>query len=72
MNYEKMNFADLDKSSFIKCPVCGSTAQVRAGDPYIVEGGAYFEQKVICGCGSRFCVSFPRVPCGYYDVIEGE
>ena len=61
-----------DNATLIKCPCCGSTAQVRAGDPYVVEGGAYFEQKAVCGCGARFTVSFPRVPCAYYDVFEGE
>lgn len=52
----------------VKCPNCGSTAQVRLGDPYVVEGGAYFEQRGICGCGCAFTASFPRVPCAYYDV----
>ena len=61
-----------NNATLIKCPCCGSTAQVRAGYPYVVDGGAYFEQKAVCGCGARFTVSFPRVPCAYYDVIEGE
>ena len=61
-----------NNATLIKCPCCGSTAQVRAGYPYVVDGGAHFEQKAVCGCGARFTVSFPRVPCAYYDVIEGE
>ena len=61
-----------NNATLIKCPCCESTAQVRAGYPYVVDGGAYFEQKAVCGCGARFTVSFPRVPCAYYDVIEGE
>ena len=67
-----MNYRELDNATLIKCPCCGSTAQVRAGDPYVVTGGAYFEQKAVCGCGASFVVSFPRVPCAYYDVMEGE
>ena len=59
-------------ATLIKCPYCGSTAQVRAGDPYVVEGGAWFEQKAVCGCGASFTVSFPRVVCAYWDVFEGE
>ena len=67
-----MNYNTIDNASLIKCPICGSTTQVRAGDPYVVAGGAYFEQKATCGCGARFTVSFPRVPCAYFDVVEGE
>lgn len=61
-----------DNAILIKCPCCGSTAQVRAGDPYVVSGGAYFEQKAVCGCGASFTASFPRVVAAYYDVFEGE
>lgn len=61
-----------DNAILIKCPCCGSTAQVRAGDPYVVDGGAYFEQKAVCGCGASFTASFPRVVAAYYDVFEGE
>lgn len=67
-----MDYKVVDNSLLIRCPYCGSTAQVRAGDPYVVAGGAYFEQKAVCGCGTRFTVSFPRVVCAYYDVVEGE
>ena len=67
-----MDYKTMDNSLLIQCPYCGSTAQVRAGEPYVVEGGAYFEQKAVCGCGTRFTVSFPRVVCAYYDVIESE
>ena len=67
-----MDYKVVDNSLLIRCPYCGSTAQVRAGDPYVVAGGAYFEQKAVCGCGTRFTVSFPRVVCACYDVIEGE
>ena len=67
-----MNYKNLDNATLIKCPFCGSTAQVRAGDPYVVAGGAYFEQKAGCGCGATFTVSFPRVPCNYLDLVEPE
>ena len=67
-----MNANQMNNAILIKCPCCGSTAQVRAGDPYVVEGGAYFEQKAVCGCGASFTASFPRVVTAYYDVFEGE
>lgn len=67
-----MNNNQMNNAILIQCPCCGGTAQVRAGDPYVVEGGAYFEQKAVCGCGASFTVSFPRVVAAYYDVFESE
>lgn len=43
----------------IKCPKCGSTAQVKVvwGDP-IEEKSTYLYKEYKCGCGCHFIVTF--------------
>jgi hypothetical protein len=38
----------------IKCPCCGSTAQVRENIPHTDKEGNYIWSKYVCGCGCYF------------------
>ena len=37
-----------------KCPVCGSTAQVKKNIPFTDKDGNYINQEYYCGCGCYF------------------
>ena len=38
----------------IKCPNCGSTAQVRENVPFTTPDGEYINADYVCGCGCYF------------------
>lgn len=38
----------------VRCPNCGSTAQVRELTPFIDYQGHYVDAKYVCGCGVYF------------------
>lgn len=38
----------------VKCPVCGSTAQVKRNIPFTDKDGNYINQDYYCGCGCYF------------------
>jgi transposase-like protein len=38
----------------IKCPNCGSTAQVKKNIPFTDKDGNYINQDYYCGCGCYF------------------
>lgn len=38
----------------VRCPNCGSTAQVRELAPFIDYQGNYVDAKYVCGCGVYF------------------
>ena len=38
----------------IKCPNCGSSAQVRENTPFVDCQGNYVDAKYVCGCGVYF------------------
>lgn len=38
----------------IKCPNCGSTAQVKENIPHTDKCGNYIYSKYVCGCGMYF------------------
>lgn len=38
----------------IKCPNCGSTAQVKKNIPFTDKDGNYINQEYYCGCGCYF------------------
>ena len=38
----------------IRCPYCGSTAQVRENIPFVDDNGYYVNAKYVCGCGAYF------------------
>ena len=38
----------------IKCPYCGSTAQVKLNTPHTDKEGNYITAKYVCGCGTCF------------------
>ena len=38
----------------IKCPNCGSTAQVKENIPHTDKVGNYIYNKYVCGCGCYF------------------
>ena len=38
----------------VKCPCCGSTAQVRENTPFVDYQGTYVDAKYVCGCGVYF------------------
>ena len=38
----------------VKCPNCGSTAQVRKNVPFTTATGEYIDADYVCGCGCYF------------------
>jgi hypothetical protein len=38
----------------VRCPNCGSTAQVRELTPFFDYQGHYVDAKYVCGCGVYF------------------
>ena len=38
----------------VKCPYCGSSAQVKENIPFISKEGQYIDMKYKCGCGCYF------------------
>lgn len=38
----------------IKCPNCGSSAQVRKNTPFVDKNGEYIYCEYVCGCGCYF------------------
>jgi hypothetical protein len=38
----------------VKCPYCGSSAQVKENTPFISREGQYIDAKYKCGCGCYF------------------
>ena len=38
----------------VRCPCCGSTAQVRELTPFTDYQGNYVDAKYVCGCGVYF------------------
>ena len=38
----------------VKCPNCGSTAQVKENIPHPDKWGNYVDAKYVCGCGLYF------------------
>jgi C4-type Zn-finger protein len=38
----------------VRCPNCGSTAQVRENIPFVDYQGNYVDAKYVCGCGVYF------------------
>ena len=38
----------------VRCPCCGSTAQVRENTPFVDSQGNYVDAKYVCGCGVYF------------------
>ena len=42
----------------IKCPNCGSTAQVRMGEPTLSRNKSYITLPCECGCGCHFDLDY--------------
>ena len=42
----------------IKCPNCGSTAQVRMGEPTLSRNKFYIVLPCECGCGCHFDLDY--------------
>ena len=38
----------------VRCPNCGSTAQVKENTPFVSREGYYIDAKYKCGCGLYF------------------
>ena len=38
----------------VKCPNCGSSAQVKAITPFVSDTGEYIDVNYVCGCGVYF------------------
>lgn len=53
----------------IKCPNCGSTAQVRFDD-YIDDFCGTIQAHYICGCGCHFHISHYASSATYIDSID--
>lgn len=55
----------------MRCPNCGSTAQVRStGAPILSDNGAVLYEHFTCGCGCYFDVNYERDFKGYWDWSE--
>ena len=52
MMYNKDTESEVIK--MIKCPNCGSTAQVKENTPFVSKDGEYINAKYKCGCGCYF------------------
>lgn len=53
----------------IKCPHCGSTAQVKSnGDPIISKVSGFLVEGFHCGCGCEWEVEYERNENGYWEV----
>lgn len=42
----------------IKCPNCGSTAQIRMGEPALNRNKCYITLSCECGCGCHFDLDY--------------
>ena len=51
----------------IKCPNCGSSAQVRKNEPFVDSEGNYICCEYVCGCG---CYFDPTAEEKYYELME--
>ena len=51
----------------IKCPNCGSSAQVRKNESFVDSEGNYIYAEYVCGCG---CYFDPTVEEEYYLLRE--
>lgn len=52
----------------IKCPCCGSTAQVRSnGNPIISKNTGYLVEGFYCGCGCEWEVEYIRNERGHWE-----
>lgn len=51
----------------IKCPNCGSSAQVRKNEPFVDGEGNFIYSDYVCGCG---CYFDPTVEEEYYLLRE--
>ena len=49
-----MRLKKVRKMKMIKCPYCGSTAQVKKNIPHTDKNGNYITAKYVCGCGTYF------------------
>ena len=54
MCYNKYNERKKEVIQMVRCPNCGSTAQVRELTPFIDYQGHYVDAKYVCGCGVYF------------------
>jgi hypothetical protein len=53
----------------IKCPHCGSTAQVKSnGNPHINTNTKFLVEGFYCGCGCEWEVEYERNENGYWEV----
>ena len=53
----------------MKCPHCGSTAQVKSnGDPIISKVNGNLLEGFHCGCGCEWEVEYARNENGYWEV----
>lgn len=56
----------------IKCPNCGSTAQVKIDKPVLSQNGRYINTPCECGCGCVFTLEheLSDYDCVYVEHIE--
>lgn len=55
----------------VKCPNCGSTAQVRCiGGPFLSDNKRILSENFNCGCGAHFEVDYERNDESYWEVSE--
>ena len=53
----------------MKCPNCGSTAQVeRVGRPTLSKYDGYLKDNFNCGCGCNFDVEYAEDVNGYWQL----
>ena len=51
----------------VRCPNCGSTAQVRENTPFTTPDGEYITAEYVCGCGCYFDVEKVFCPVNGWD-----
>lgn len=55
----------------MKCPNCGSTAQVRVeNEPKLVDNGEILLEGFFCGCGCHFEVDYARNENGFWEILS--
>lgn len=55
----------------MKCPNCGSTAQVRMEcEPKLSYFGGILMEGFLCGCGCHFEVDYARNENGFWEVLS--
>ena len=56
----------------VKCPHCGSTAQVKSNGNPIISKRGFLAENFSCGCGCNWEINYDRNKKGYWQVSHIE